>query len=205
MQVNIGGDRLGSGNKMEVNMRNYNRSTHDLSYVWRSSMAAGTLVPFMSEVGLRGDSWTINLNADIQTHPTVGPLFGSYKVQLDVFVVPLRLYQGQLHMNELGIGMKMQTVKLPQLRMSADTPPEEVADLDNYQIEPSSIFSYLGIRGLGIANDPLGQPLVRRDFNAVPFLSYWDIYKNYYANKQEEIGAVIHHELQPELKRGIGM
>ena len=48
---NIGGDRLGSGNKMQVQMHNYERSTHDLSSVWRSSMQVGTLTPFMVEVG----------------------------------------------------------------------------------------------------------------------------------------------------------
>ena len=34
---------------------------------------------------------------------------------------------------------------------------------------------------------------VQRVFNAVPFLGYWDVYKNYYANKQEERGFVIHN------------
>ena len=34
-----------------------------------------------------------------------------------------------------------------------------------------------------------------RDFSAIPLLAYWDIYKNYYASKQEEKGVVIHTEL----------
>ena len=36
-----------------------------------------------------------------------------------------------------------------------------------------------------------------RQFNAIPWLAYWDIYKNYYANKQEGIGAVIHQNPIP--------
>jgi hypothetical protein len=32
----------------------------------------------------------------------------------------------------------------------------------------------------------------KRWFNGIPYLGYWDIYKNYYANKQEERGYVIH-------------
>ena len=44
----IGKNTLGGGKKMNVNMRSYNRSTHDLSYAWRSTMNVGTLVPFMS-------------------------------------------------------------------------------------------------------------------------------------------------------------
>ena len=50
MKTNIGGDRLGSGNKENVDLKTFKRSTHDLSSDWRSSMSAGTLVPFMSEL-----------------------------------------------------------------------------------------------------------------------------------------------------------
>lgn len=188
--VTLGGERLGSGNKNKLWLHNYERSSHDLSYVWRSTMAAGTLVPFMSQVALPGDTFDIDLNVDVLTHPTIGPLFGSYKVQLDVFQVPIRLYQAKLHMNMLGIGMDMSNVLLPQ--MTVKTPPRASGmPTDNQHISPSCILSYLGIRGTGY-KQTLG--VTQRKFNAVPYLAYWDIYKNYYANKQEEIGAVIHKE-----------
>jgi hypothetical protein len=189
MKTELGGDRLGSGNKQEISMRNYERSSHDLGYIWRSSMASGTLVPFMSEVGLPGDSFDIDLEADVKTLPTVGPLFGSYKVQLDIFQCPVRLYQGKLHMNMLNIGMDMAEVQLPQLRTFAEY---DALKGDNQQVNSSCILSYLNIRGLGKPTSQ-GQETVRRDFNAVPFLGYWDIYKNYYSNKQEERGFVIHN------------
>ena len=187
MKTELGGDRLGSGNKQEISMKNYERSSHDLGYVWRSSMASGTLVPFMSELALPGDSFDVNLNCDVKTLPTIGPLFGSYKVQLDVFQCPVRLYQGKLHMNMLNIGMDMSEVKLPQIFMAADYTN---GGGDNQQINPSSIFSYLNMRGLGRAE--FGTGYVERKFSALSYLSYWDIYKNYYANKQEERGVVIH-------------
>ena len=152
-------------------------------------MSAGTLVPFMSELGLPGDTFDIDLDANIMTHPTLGPLFGSYKVQLDVFEVPIRLYQGDLHNNTLGIGLDMSKVKLPQLELKAKNPDLRKA-IDNQQINPSSIFKYLGISGLG-KNGSTGDTVTRR-FNAVPYLGYWDIYKNYFADKQQEVGAVIH-------------
>ena len=106
IERNLGGERLGSGNKQKIYMHGYERSNHDLSYIWRSTMAAGTLVPFMSEVGLPNDSFNINLNCDVKTHPTIGPLFGSYKVQLDVFKIPIRLYQGKLHQNKPKLAYK---------------------------------------------------------------------------------------------------
>ena len=194
MKTELGGDRLGSGNKQEISLRNYERSTHDLGYIWRSSMASGTLVPFMSEVALPGDSFDIDLDCDVKTLPTVGPLFGSYKVQLDVFECPIRLYQGKLHMNMLNIGMDMSEVLLPEIQMYANY---DYTDLnDNAQINSSSIYSYLNIRGLGKKAGTNLSGTVRRCFNAVPYLGYWDIYKNYYANKQEERGFVIHAENQ---------
>lgn len=192
MQKTLGGDRLGSGKKQKIHMRDYERSTHDLGYIWRSTMASGTLVPFMAEVALPGDSMTIDLDANILTHPTIGPLFGSYKVQLDVFTVPVRLYQGKLHMNMIGVGMEMAKIKLPELKLTAQSVNTTKGDLDNQQINPSSLLSYLNIRGLGTG---VNGGLINRRFNAISMLAYWDIYKNYYANKQEEIGACIHNDL----------
>jgi hypothetical protein len=193
MKKTLGGDRIGSGKKMQVELKNYERSTHDLGYLFRTTQSAGTLVPFLSELALPGDTFDINLNCDIKTHPTVGPLFGSYKVQLDVFEAPIRLYQGQLHNNKLGIGMKMSEVYLPQIRLTAYMMDngDVVKDLDNSQVNPSCLLAYFGIRGVGYVQ-PDGDDHYTRDFNGIPLLAYWDIYKNYYSNKQEEIGAVIH-------------
>ena len=189
MKRTLGGDRLGVGKKMEVDMRSYSKSNHDLGYIWRSTMSAGTLVPFLCKVANRGDSFDIDLEAMAKTLPTVGPLFGSAKVQLDVFLCPWRLYQGQLHNNALGIGLKMQDIKLPILRLDAKPVQLPANDLDNSQVNPSCILSYLGLRGVGL--NYTDETNLTRDFNGISYLAYWDIYKNYYANKQEELGAVI--------------
>jgi hypothetical protein len=188
--VKLGGERLGSGKKNKYITKTFERSTHNLSYIWRSSMSAGTLVPFMSEVGLPGDTFDISLDCDVKTLPTIGPLFGSYKVQLDVFEVPVRLFQGKLHLNKLELGREMDKVHLPQVKLTHAYRSKDIYD-DNSQINPSCIFSYLGIRGLGrTKNEANG--IINREFNAVPYLGYWSIFKNYYANKQEENAYVIH-------------
>ena len=73
LEVTLGGDRIGSGNKQKIAMHNFERSTHDLSYKWRSTAAAGTLIPFMKIPALVGDSFEIELDCDVKTHPTIGP------------------------------------------------------------------------------------------------------------------------------------
>ncbi len=188
MKTTLGGERLGSGGKVEISDKTYNRSTHDLSSNWRSSMASGTLVPFMNLTALPGDSFDIDLKAEVLTTPTVGPLFGSYKVQLDVFQVPMRLYNAKLTMNALNIGNNMSDIKIPQIQLRANRNNQTYLTGDH--VHTSCIHRYLGVTGLGHITGT--EDIAERDFNAVPYLAYWDIFKNYYANKQEENAYVIH-------------
>lgn len=195
----LGGNRLGSGAGTQIETRGFQRSSHDMGYIWKSSAAAGTLIPFMVEPILPGSSMDIDLETIVMTQPTVGPLFGSYKIQLDVFLCPIRLYNSFLHMNALNIGLEMNQIKLPQMELTASgkITDEEGYVKDNAQINPSCLLSYLNIRGLGRGN---GIDEVKRDFNALSYLMYWDIYKNYYANKQEGIGVYINSLKTEETK-----
>lgn len=193
---NLGGNRLGSGNKNNIDLHAYNRSTHDLTRTWRSSMNVGTLVPFFVELGLNGDSFTINLNNITRTLPSLGPLYGSYKLQLDMFECPIRLYNGLLHNNMTSIGLNMAQVKFPKIQLNALVRNRNYysEDLNRSQISKSSLINYLGLNGLGdvdFTNNVDHIFKLQRKFNAIPLLAYWDIYKNYYANKQEEKGAYI--------------
>ena len=162
---------------MQVALKNYERSTHDLSYIWRSTAAPGTLIPFINKIALPGDTFDINLDADCKTHPTVGPLFGSYKLQLDVFQAPIRLYNGALHNNAVGVGMRMSDIKLPKIHFVVPQTTETISDPSLSQINPSSLLHYLGIKGYGMNYLEPGN--VDRYLNATSILAYWEIYKNY--------------------------
>ena len=79
----------------------------------------------------------------------------------------------------------MEQVKLPQLKISiatlSDSPSNEEKQWT--QVNPSCLLAYLGIRGY--ANTPSnGSGTINK--NALPILTYFDIFKNYYANTQEE-------------------
>ena len=188
--VTLGGDRLGSGKKMQVQLDDFQRSNHDLGYVWRSTMSPGTLVPFVNEVALPGDTFEINLNPKVLTHPTVGPLFGSYKLQCDIFSIPMRLYIPTLHNNPINIGLKMNTVKFPQVRINAPNIVKEYGHYNTQQVNPSSLIAYLGMRSFG--HNPGRSDTFYKSWNAIPILSYFDIFKNFYANKQLDKAFIIH-------------
>lgn len=183
IKKNIGKNTLGDGKKMQVDLRTYNRSTHDLSFAWRNTQGVGTLVPCFKQLGLPGDTFDIDIDAKVLTHPTVGPLFGSYKLQVDFFVAPIRLYNAMLHNNALNVGLDMSKVKLPKLKQTVIQAMAPTEKNPWSQIHPSCVLSYLGLRGYdGAANTASAI----RTYNAVPILAYLDIFKNYYANKQEE-------------------
>ena len=175
MKVNIGKNTLGDNDKMSVSLREYGRSTHNLSSAWRSPMGVGTLVPFMKLIGLPGDTFEIELDTRIMTHPTVGPLFGNFKFQADVFTCPIRLYNAMLHNNTLNIGLDMSKVKLPVAMQWAKAGASKYGK--------ASLNEYLGVKGLPAESD--GNKKIG-DYQIVPHLAYYDIFKNYYANKQEE-------------------
>lgn len=187
MKKTLGGDRLRSESKMEVYLPNFGRSSHNIGKIIRTSQACGTIVPYWCQIGLDGTTFYIDITTKVKTLPTTGPVFGSFKHQIDVFVIPIRLYIAALHNNALGVGLNMSKVLLPQFEVySANTSIYE-HDTNRGQVNPSSLLSYLGIKGFG--HSTVNQYL--RRFPAMFNLAYWDIFKNYYANKQEENAYVI--------------
>lgn len=171
----IGKNTLGDNNKMHVRLREYDMSTQNLSYVFRSTMGVGMLVPFMKIVCQKGDIFDIKLTNKTMTHPTLGPLFGSFKLQHFIFTAGFRLYNSWLHNNRTGIGMKMSDIKFPKVLRG--TPPDKT---DEIQHNPSSLYAYLGWKGTKQTG------LKEATKNGIPWLIYLDIFKNYFANTQED-------------------
>ena len=172
----IGKNTLGDNNKMHVRLREYDMSSQNLSFVFRSTMGVGMLVPFMKILCQKGDIFDIKLANKTMTHPTLGPLFGSFKLQHFIFTAGFRLYNSWLHNNRVGIGMKMSDIKFPTIRRGSfftEVPMEK--------FNPSSLYSYIGWKGTRC-----GKVSEVSKKNAIPVLIYLDIFKNYFANTQED-------------------
>lgn len=193
MKVSIGKNTLGGGKKMTTRLNNYNRSTHDLSHVCRTSAAVGTLIPTLYHLILPGDTFPIQTRCHTLTHPTIGPLFGSFKQQNDFFFCPIRLYNAMLHNNALNIGLNMKQVKfpiypIPYGQYTDKTKMEGSNDSLLNEVNPSSLVAYMGVRALATL-ESYGR--TNKTFNCIKTMMYYDIFKNYYANKQEDKFYVI--------------
>lgn len=175
----LGKNTLGDNNKMKVAMRDYDMSTHDISTVFRSSLGVGMLVPFCKILCQKGDIIDLDLINKTLSQPTLGPLFGSFKLQHFLFFGGFRLYNSWLHNNRTGIGMKMSDIKLPM--MIANT--IGVATEAYTNISASALYKYLGwSKSRRKGTEAIGGVFK----NGVPLLLYLDIFKNYFANTQEE-------------------
>lgn len=184
IQKNIGKNTIGDNNKMSVSLHDYNMSTHDLSTIVRNTQSPGTLVPNLCLVAQKGDTFDIDIDSNVLTHPTTGPLFGSFKLEHHIYTGPVRLYNSWLHNNRTKIGLNMEQVKLPQIKVKLnqlwDYPSEDEKQWT--QVNPSCLLAYLGIRGYANPRVSGEKPVSK---NALPILTYFDIFKNYYANTQE--------------------
>lgn len=195
MKVTLGGDRLGSEGKMTQHLHGYGRSTHDVGFIYKGDQSCGTLVPVGCQLGTKGTTVEIELDTKTRTLPTVGPAFAAFKQQIDVFVAPIRLFVGPLHNNALGIGLHMQDIKFPRKTYTINTIGQYKptggwkSNINSVQVSQDSLTAYLGIRGLG--QKYRTDATETREVQALFDMMYWQIYKNYYSNKQEGVGYVI--------------
>ena len=125
---------------------------------------------------LPGDTFPIQTRCHTLTHPTIGPLFGSFKQQNDFFFCPDRLYNAMLHNNAINVGLNMKAVKYPKVGIQlssvdkTETMPGSNNTLKNL-INPSSLPAYLGLRN----PEKQGDGSSDEQWNATPIIAYYDI------------------------------
>lgn len=194
----LGKNTLGDNNKMKVAIRDYDMSTHDISTVFRSTIGVGMLVPFCKILCQKGDIIDLNLINKTLSQPTLGPLFGSFKLQHFMFFGGFRLYNSWLHNNRTGIGMKMSDIKLPM--MVAETKGTTTSAKTN--ISSSALYKYLGWTKSRREGTSATGGVYK---NGVPLLLYLDMFKNFFANTQEDKFYMISNVgSEPTIKASFG-
>ena len=90
----------------------------------------------------------------------------------------------------------MSQIKLPQIKLLGF--PTRTNEETQYNVnQPSSLVAYLGITANGKTKST---SQLMRSYNAVPIIAYYYIFKNYYANKQEENFYLMNYENQVSQK-----
>lgn len=150
---------------------------HDLSHYFRTSMAPGLLYPIACFPVVAGDDIRISYESLVNTQALLSPLYGSYKLQIDSFVAYNSLYIPKLWRNGFMTrdGRSPLKASYPWFRLDPNSQPSE-----------GSLLSYLGFSPDQVTEKfPYTDQENQDEWNAIPFLMYIDIWRNYYANRQE--------------------
>lgn len=162
----------------QVEIKKPGQSNQNLSCTSRFSCAPGLLYPVYLERHQAGDHFRISMSTLVKTLPLLGPLMGSAKVQFDWYHIPDRLYCRDLHNDKLGFNPE--NVLYPRMLIDYGKVSLPAPAIDG--CHPSSLFHFMNIPEKFTIGGPQG---MRRSFNAIPYLGYWDIVKGYYINTQE--------------------
>lgn len=164
----------------DVDIANGKRSNFNWSYKNRTSMDFGYLVP----VGLwdvpSDVHFELDLQAAISSNPTLAPLLGKVDFRVEAYFIEKAAYVEQLRNNEkmpLNRNIPFPTF-LPQNARGLFSPRTGI--LEMLQMYPAGWSS----------NQFSGE---QRDFrsptpklNAIPFIMYYDIFRNFYINPQDD-------------------
>lgn len=155
-------------------------ANHNRSHYFRDSVAPGVLVPIYVKPVNPGDEIYNQYESLVNTQALFSPLYGSYKLKIMTFFAGTSLYVPKLWRN----GSMQQTdgtldANYPLFNFayaSGSTSP--VKDL---VVHPSSLLAKLGFNP-GYLHPQNGV----KGYNAIPILMYLDIFRHYFANRQEE-------------------
>lgn len=165
----------------EVKKSNFNCS-HDI----QTTADVGYSVPVFTDRILANTHVKMDINQASFANPTIAPLYGRYRVKYLAFWAPDRLYIPEWRDGDAMVG---DDYPYPILRIPPFDP------LDNYErltgnrspyVPYSSLLSYLGLyppmtQSCDWLNDDQPTPS-----NALPLLAFWDIYRHYILNVQED-------------------
>lgn len=177
------------------------KSNVNLSHVSPTTLAPGNLIPISFTRIFAGDDLRFKPSAFVQAMPMNAPLVNGFKLCLEYFFVPDRLYNWNLLMDNTGVTDDPDNVKFPQISSPAEytsgvinfslnsesSAKADAARLANSIVQPGSLADYCGFPvGLFPTYEVVLDSDDRNQFCALKLLGVLDIFYHYYVNQQIE-------------------
>lgn len=182
---------------MFLTRKRNHRSNINLSHVSPTTLAPGNLIPISHARVFSGDVLRFSPSTFVQAFPMKAPLVNGFKVCLEYFFIPDRLYNFDLLADNSGVTDQPDQVKFPTIKSPAFTQQSSVSkfeinfahyhdswakDGDCPIVAPGSLADYMNFPvGLYPTFQSTGD---RNKFNALLVCGYLDIICKYYANQQ---------------------
>lgn len=195
-------------------------ATHDISKTVRATLNPGFLYPLYHRYMLPGDKFKINLRHLIRTEPTIAPVMGRFKVRIVTAVSNLKNYCIALEGYRRSFDWRTVTLPYWRFTFPnqiVNVPFDERFDGTGYfpgygglhGVRQTSLADYMGFeRGwfptvqqygsassngsyVGTSYGVLDNNNNYKDINFIPFLMYYDFYRNYMINPQERVCPMV--------------
>ncbi|UPW41985.1 major capsid protein [Dipodfec virus RodF1_49] len=176
-----------------------NRSNMDLSAPVLTTVCPGVLYPLRTIKCVPGDTHRIKISGLCRTEGTLSPVFGSMIQETSVFFVPSRLYVPEMSANDDVTDVD--SIRYPTFSPALAVPPGKImvslseaayptlpnnsVRAQGLTVQPNSLAAFIGF-GPGftpIHNETAD--VIPTHYSAIPFLGYYDIFRTYFANRQQ--------------------
>lgn len=165
------------------------RSNFNLGRVNGFSADVGYVYPVYIEEVLPNSYKRLDVEGLIQSNATVQAFQGSFTTKLEAFFVPLRLYHRHLDLNSIRPDFhddfNLHVFRLPG-RGSGMLLGRQLGSVEGagagLSVSAGSLIDYLGLAPVGFNSHTWNANI---SVNGEPFIGYFDIWRNFYANPHD--------------------
>lgn len=168
---------------LHVSVPSPKRSTFDRSHMNPITADIGYIYPVLVDELLPSDYVKLDLMSFVQTNPLTKPLLGRFTLKFEAFFVPLRLYCQNLDLNNVNPDFSAD-FDLPYFDVTL-APSRVLPEQAYLRMTGTNLLCYLNMIPSGCSTETGFGGLSQ--LNGVPFIGYYDIYRNYYANPQDNL------------------
>ena len=186
---------------LDIDFPEVKKANWNCSFDLQTTSDVGYVKPVFTDRILANTHVKLDINQASFANPTVSPLYGRYRVKYLAFWTPDRLYIPAWRDGDIMVddNYPYPVLKSPEY-VSGDRFNILTHHGESY-VPVSSLLSYLGMYPANydcaswLNTDSPDAP------NALPLLAFWDIYRHYIVNPQEESFPIRIRAFRPEHKR----
>lgn len=168
------------------------KSVFNLSTIKRTTLLPGMIIPIYSRRCMAGDKFIIDINALLKSVPLSSPLYGTFKLQTAVFFDSDTNYYGYLDNNSKLSTQELLAKKAhrfdfqPFMESLGEVCESDLAEkifngtFNNFR---GSVLDYMGMPSGMVTSGEYGG-FFETPIDIGFILTYLNIFRNYYANKQ---------------------
>lgn len=175
----------------EVDIAGGKRSNFNWSYKNRTSMDFGYLVPVALYDVPSDVHFELDLQAALSSNPTLAPLLGKVDFRVEAYFVEKAAYVDGLRNNEkIPLDRNVAFPVFPSVVRKGYFSPR-TGILEMLQMYPAGWCSTAFSGKQGNFESPVPK------LNAIPFIMYYDIFRNYYINPQDDNAPLRYNSFIP--------